>query len=403
MTRENVISKRQARRLALAASGLHRPGYFGRGINATARAINQIKYVQIDTISVVQRSHHHILWSRVPNYQNSFIHKLQVDRIEVFEYWAHAAAYLPLSDFRFSLPQKEFFRQGKDRWPKSEKTMMRRVLKRIKEEGPLMAKDFAKPRKHSSEGWWDWKPEKLALERLFFQGDLMVVKRKGFHKVYDLTERVLPSHITTEYPSDAEWADHLIKSALSTHGLASLNEITYLRQGVKKMIMSRVADLVDAGKLVKVKVKGLGETPFYLDPDLLSNQIRVSRKLSILSPFDPLIIQRNRLYNFFDFNYLIECYVPKQKRKYGYFVLPVLWRDQLIARMDAKADRKNKTLQIITLIPEPKIDMGSVGVQAWRDTLNAFARFNQCNQIELQEVRSKNLKSILGKGWSIDS
>ena len=400
MSKNSLISKRDARRIALLASGLTKKEFFGRGINAAQRAIDRIRYVQIDTISILQRSHHHIFWSRVPNYHPAIINKLQREKKSIFEYWAHAAAYLPMSDYRFSLPLKDFFRQGKDRWPKSDPKIMSKVLKRIEDEGPLMARDFRPESQRKRTGWWDWKPAKLALERLFFQGDLMVLERRGFQKVYDLPARIIPHHIDTSFPSREELARHLIDNALQTHGLASVGEISYLRKGVKRAVQSQIEALVEDHAIKRVHVRGLEKIDFYTTEDFLNKSIRIQKTLRILSPFDPLIIQRKRLQHFFDFDYQIECYVPKEKRKYGYYVLPLLLGDQLIGRLDAKADRKKGVLQIFSLRLEDHFSLKLIDVGDWMRSLEELARFGGCDRIQIQDYHPPELAKIFPLSWS---
>ncbi|HJW30854.1 MAG TPA: crosslink repair DNA glycosylase YcaQ family protein, partial [Saprospiraceae bacterium] len=189
------ISKQEARRIILAAQGLDKMNPFGSGPKSVVKAVEHLGYVQIDTISVVERAHHHVLWNRIPAYQASWLDQAQKKSRAVFEYWAHAAAYLPMKDFRFSLPVMHAFKSKKDRWPKSQRTEMKKVLDRIKAEGPLMSRDFESTHKGGS--WWDWKPAKWALQRLFLEGALMVSHREGFQRIYDLPDRIIPEGIDT--------------------------------------------------------------------------------------------------------------------------------------------------------------------------------------------------------------
>ena len=183
---ETSLSVDEARRIALSAQGLLRSAPFGRGADAAARAIDQLGYVQIDTISVVNRAHHHVLQSRVPGFRPELYNKL-LARKEIFEYWFHAAAYLPLREYRFYL---RAMRAARERWKVDGKTK-REVLAAIEAEGPLGSR-FFESGGHQSGGWWDWKPAKRALELLYLQGELVVTAREGFQKIYDLAERALP-------------------------------------------------------------------------------------------------------------------------------------------------------------------------------------------------------------------
>jgi len=215
------LSLTQARRLALAAgTGFHRPP--GRGPAAVAALIDRIGFVQIDTISVVERAHHHIVAARLPGYRNEWL-----ERAPVFEYWAHAAAFLPWRDFRFTLARKQRVRERGHDWFQVDDELARQVLERIRSEGPLMARDFEAPKRTA--GWWDWKPAKRALEYLFMAGDLMVTRR-GFQKVFDLTERVLPPETDLRVPTPAEQAQWYVERALDAWGLVARDEIGYQRR-----------------------------------------------------------------------------------------------------------------------------------------------------------------------------
>ena len=159
--------------------------------------------MQIDTISVIERAHHHVFWTRCPKYKPSDLDSLLSSR-KVFEYWSHAASYLPMKDYRYSLPLKKKFAKRKSSWFPRDPQLMRLVLKRIEKEGPLRSKDFKNSQQSKRSGWWEWKPTKKALERLFLEGKLEITRREGFQKVYDLPERVIPSSTDTSFPTKKE-------------------------------------------------------------------------------------------------------------------------------------------------------------------------------------------------------
>jgi len=199
------------RRRSLAAQGLLQTQPFGTGIAGAIKAINHIGYVQLDTISVVERAHHH-----VPKFKPEMTNQMLLDG-DIFEYWTHAAALIPIDDYRFSLPYKNEIKSGRIHWYKNpDKKLMLKLLARIRLDGPLRSRDLENSNS-KREGWWDWKPAKKALEQLYMQGDLMVSNREGFQKTYDLTERVLPSHINSKTPSTEEFAEHLIEQQLRCH------------------------------------------------------------------------------------------------------------------------------------------------------------------------------------------
>jgi uncharacterized protein YcaQ len=380
------VSKIQARRIALAA-GLHTSG---RGKQATLNAIEHLGYVQIDTISVIERAHHHVLWSRQPGYRADYLDELLAEDRTVFEHWAHAVAYLPMTDYRFYLANFEANRKPPtSKWRKegyaSAKPLFKKVLKRIKEEGPLSSRDFQDLQGKENGGWWDWKPAKLALEYLYLQGHLMVSSRRNFQRLYDLTERVLPSGTDLSPPSAGERADHQIKRALQSMGLAREAEVTkYLTLCSRAEIRSGLQGLTAGGGIVEVGVQGLADETYYAFEDSLQTSVRPKAPgtIRILSPFDNLTIQRERMRLLFDFDYTIECYVPEQKRQFGYFVCPVLWKNQLVARIDMKADRKSGTLQVKKRHHEPTLKDRVGFDRALDQSLDDFARFNGCSKVE---------------------
>lgn len=379
------LSQQQARKLILLCQGIHKEARFGGGSKGTLKAIEQLGYIQIDTISVVERAHHHTVWNRVPTYQIEHLNQLAKEQ-QVFEYWSHAAAYLPMRDYRFSLPRKHAIKSGAHRhWHAKDKKLMQLVLKRIRDEGPLQAKDFEQKRPTKNTGWWDWKPAKKALEQLFMEGDLMVTKRQGFQKVYDLSERVLPANCDTRSPSEAAFHEHLILRYLCANGIGTAAEISYLRKGIKASVQQRCEQLHEDGKLIHVTVGNDNTQDYYALPTIeetLAQSLSRS-KVKILSPFDNLLIQRKRTKALFNFDYQIECYVPAAKRQYGYFSLPILWGQNLVGRMDSKIDRKTGILHILNLaIEEDNIGKRkSEFNQALQASLQDFLHFNKGNQI----------------------
>lgn len=380
-----TLSAKQARTLALRAQGLDRPEPFGLGRMGALRAVEHLGYVQIDTISVVERAHHHVLWSRVPDYPPGGLDGLLSER-SVFEYWSHAAAYLPMRDFRFSLPRMRSFRD-RLHWTEDSPELrkaMREVVSRIRREGPLKARDFESKTK-SPPGFWTFtKMEKRAMHELWMRGDLMVSGREGFQKIYDLTDRVLPPGVDRSPPSGSGVADFLIESTLRAHGIARESEMFYLRGGtVAAGVRNRLAVAVKKRRVTRVAVEGQ-EKPAYVLSETLG-QLTTSdgnAEALILSPFDNLVIQRERLRWIFGFDYQIECYVPEAKRRYGHFVLPVLWGDQFAARLEAKAVRAESTLAVTGLWFEPGFEKNRGFRKALGQAIERFATFNRCREIQ---------------------
>jgi uncharacterized protein YcaQ len=251
----NKSDLQRLRRLALQAQGLLQAKPFGRGISGAHKAIGHLGYVQLDTISVIERAHHHVLQARVPGFKPGMAERLLI-RGDNFEYWSHAAAFLPMADFRFSLPYKHAIKSGQTHWFKDpDQKLMQDLLARIRMDGPLRARDVETQRSGNS-GWWDWKPAKKALEQLYMQGDLMVSDRTGFQKTYDLTERVLPAGTDTSLPSAAELAAHLLDQQLRCHGLVSRKGLTYLRRvpGLKEAMKDLLDEQLAAGELASIQL-----------------------------------------------------------------------------------------------------------------------------------------------------
>ena len=373
------------RRIALDRQGLLKSNSFGRGKQAVLRVLERLGYVQIDTISVVARAHHHVLWSRIDNYQPKFLDRLVSER-KVFEYWSHAAAWLPMSDYRFALPRMRKLNGERDWFPDCDRKLQAEILQRIETDGPMRARDFVDPN-HRSDGWWEWKPAKQALEQLFMQGELMISTREGFQKVYDLPQRVLPDWVDTREPDIDEFATHLIDCSLRAHGFASLVSMTYLRKGqqLRAAVQRQLAARIEDESLTTVNLKN--SSKLYIDPNLLDSRApRCSAQLHILSPFDNVVIQRQRGRELFDYDYQIECYLPESKREFGYFCLPMLYRDRFVGRIDCKAHRTQACLEIKSLHLEHRPD--DAFSDAFRREILSFAAFNGCDEIRITAADS---------------
>ena len=387
------ISNAEARKLALISQQLP-TSRFNRGRKGVYQAIEHLGYVQIDTISVVERAHHLTLWNRVPHYRSRYLDDLVRDR-SILEYWSHAAAYLPMQDYRFTLPRMNAISSGQRHWYQKNPKLMREILARVRLEGPLQAKDFELHR-GSSGGMWEWGPVKQSIEQLFMEGKLLVTQRDSFQKVFDLTERVVPGGINTSEPSTGEYAHYLIDRYLLAHGLGRLNEFGYLRRGMAAALKTALMEKIEAGDVVPLRIKRCAAT-FYAGrnfEDTLAKRLSRNR-VKFLSPFDNLIIQRKRIRQLFAYDYQLECYLPAEKRQYGYFCLPVLWRGRLVARMDAKADRKNKVLIIHLLnLESKKVNLNEFGEQICKE-LERFAAFNGCDRIAPGSASPPSLERLL--------
>jgi hypothetical protein len=342
--------------------------------------IEHLGYVQIDTISVIERAHHHTFWTRNSKYKPNDLDQLVKSR-KVFEYWSHAASYLPMKDYRYTLPMKLEFRKKKSSWfPKNPK-LMKSILKRIESEGPLRSKDFKNTTNNKS-GWWDWKPAKQSLERLFMEGLLEISYREGFQKVYDLPERVIPNTVDTSMPDKKEYIRFLIHRCLRHHGLATSHEIAYLQKSaLRNEVEKELKEMLFDKEVVELKIPSIEESYYALAKVLNKSPRSATSKTLILSPFDNFIIQRKKLSKLFNFDYQIECYVPEKKRKYGYFSLPIFNGCQPIARMDCKANRKEKILEVHSAHFEKSFKK-SRHKSKIESKLKQFAKFNGCHTIQ---------------------
>ena len=383
---KEILSPIEAQKIVLLSQRVLPGKLKGTSLANTLASIEHLGYVQIDTISAIQRAHHHTLWNRNPEYQLSHIDTL-IETKQIFEYWSHAAAYLPIRDYKYSLPRKQAILKNEQRhWFQKDAKLMDAILKRIENEGPLMAKDFANTAKV---GEWESKPAKQALENLFMQGDLMISSRKNFHKVYDLTERVLPDNIDAKCPTAQEHIRFLITSYLRANGIGQAGEMAYLLKNTKALVTSVLKEMYANKELQEVHVSG---QLYYSLPNALSLLSKpMNSQLKILSPFDNLLIQRKRIQHLFNFDYKIECYTPAAKRKYGYFSLPILWDGKLVARMDCKADKKSATLHIYHLFFEEKFSFNEAFKAAFIKELEAFKSFNNCLDVEVYKTTPSSL------------
>jgi uncharacterized protein YcaQ len=396
------ISRPQARRLAIACQGLDERWRLPKGKEGAAQAVERLGYVQLDTIAVVERAHHHTLWSRCPDYAPAMLHELQAADRRVFEYWAKAACYLPMRDYRFYLPRMRAVAASKGGWyyTREARKITKHVLDRIRAEGPLGSAGFKAPEGKKRGSWWDWTPAKRALEWLFDAGELMVTERRHFHRIYDLTERVLPSGVDTTPATPDEVARFIVRRVLARTGFARAEAI---RWGWRRpsTVDAAIEELVASGEITQVSVAGLAGDHYALASTLERAGRRSRRKrLHILSPFDGLVMDRRRVQALFGFECKLECYLPAAKRRWGYFCLPLLWGDEFVGRLDPKADRKAKALIVRKLIFEPGFTDCDAVLPPLADKLRAFAALNGCDRVVVEQAAPRKaiapLKRELG-------
>jgi uncharacterized protein YcaQ len=342
------ITAAEAREIWLRAQRLDAPAPFGDGPEATRRAVEHLGYVQIDTINVIERSHHHILFTRIPGYARADLEQAQSADKSVFEYWTHALAYVPTPAYRFFAPAMKRYRADPPSWyaavdPKDYKALLRR----IRGEGALSIRDIDDDvLVEKTHPWGSRKPSKAALGLGFFNGDLTISRRSGIVKTYELAERHFGWPPRPKPATDAQVADYMLTRAVRSQGLVSLDSICHGNLGAKPQVASLIETAVRRKQLAPVHIDAFEKVQHWAEPAALDAAVAEQGRVHILSPFDPLVIQRKRLKHFFGYEHRFEAYVPAAKRVLGYFALPVLVGDEIVAAIDLKADRQARKLLV---------------------------------------------------------
>jgi uncharacterized protein YcaQ len=336
----------QARRIWLRAQRLDSSTPFGEGPQATAAAVEHLGYVQIDTINVIERSHHHILWTRIPDYQRADLRQAQSVDKTVFEDWTQALSYVPTRDLRFFLPaMKRHSREGHKWFGSVTPADLRKVLKLIRRDGALTIRDIDDDVLTEKEHLWaSRKPSKRALQLAFYTGVLTISERQGMLKTYDLMARHFGWDKPPKPASASETFIYVLDRALRSQGIVSLDSICHLDAPSKAAIRQLIEARMRRHELVPVALEGAGKQEHWARPETLETPRDGSELVHILSPFDPLVIQRKRTELFFGYGHRFEAYVPKEKRLFGYFALPVVVGDEIVAALDLKTDRKSRKL-----------------------------------------------------------
>lgn len=363
-----LISTEAARRLFLGAQGLLADPARKATPATLTRLIVQMGFVQLDSINYVERAHHLTLGSRLDDYRHEhFTRLLEKDRC-LFEHWTHDASAIPSKWFAHWKPRFAHYEiKLRYRWlgprmgDKPEK-VLGHVRERIAREGPLRSQDFEHDRKGKSAGWWDWKPQKAALEYLWFTGELMVARREKFQKVYDLTERVLPEAVRLAAPVEAEHIEWACRTAFERLVIATPKEIADFWHAITLAQARQWCEqAAKSSELIAVMVESANGEPPRASFALSDWQTRLRKlpdapeRMRLLSPFDPVIRDRARAARLFNFDYRFEAFVPEPKRQYGYYVLPILEGEQLVGRIDPKFQREHGTLEVRKVFWEPTI------------------------------------------------
>ncbi len=369
----------------MSKQGLVSQQPFGADVPGTRSTIEHLGYVQIDTLSVAERAHHHVLWNRVPGYHPIHLNQL-VNEQHIFEYWYHAASYLPMRDYRYALPRMASIRKGENRYYTNvDAHLMNEILARISAEGPLRVRDLDKGSKRNGK-WWNCRPGRRALDKLFMQGDLMVCERNGMEKVYDLTERCLPEGIDLSEPTLSEYAAYLFDTTLRAHGVFTWKQLLHLKTG--KPLRDAMREVLNE-RIETGVVRALDNTDAptaYVDIKALEQTPTINGAVKVLSPFDNVVIHRDRLSTLFGFDYRIECYVSAPKRVFGYFCLPILFGDKFVGRIDCKAHRAEQRFEALSLSLEDGALDRNQFFPALSDELQRFADFNKCPLLDTSVV-----------------
>lgn len=402
------LSQRSAQLLHLGAQGLlKRPTRKARKADVAA-AIERMGLLQIDTINVVARSPYMTLFSRLGAFRNEWLDESLAEGL-LAECWAHEACFVPAAEYRYHRDYRagragHWAHRMAERTHEEARTDMDALLERIRREGPLRAADFERDTP-GTKGWWGWKPEKRWLEAWFALGRLMVARRERFQRVYDLAERVTARWPVPPPPAamdEGEARRHFVLESVRALGVTKARWIADYFRLRPRVTDDELAPLVDQGLLVRIAVEGWDE-PAYVHRDheallreAARNALRASRT-TLLSPFDPVVWDRARAQDLFGFEYTIECYTPAAKRKYGYYVLPILHRGRLVGRLDAKAHRQAGLFQVLGVWLEPGEAVTPALVEGVASAIRECAAWHGTPRMAIDRSQPRDLAGRLAK------
>ena len=391
------ITLAQARRIALAAQGLHE----GRPATATKRHLGRVlqrsHLLQIDSVIVLVRAHYMPLFSRIGTYDRSLLETISYHpkKRETFEYWGHEASLIrldlqPLFRWRMERARRgEGIYGGLARFGREKRAFIEEVRREIETRGPISAGDLSIGGKGQG-SWWGWSDGKRALEWLFWAGQVTTATRRGFERIYDLPERVLPSGIlNAPTPSAEEAQRELLRLSIRALGIASERCLRDYFRLEAQDAKARIPEMVEAGDLIPVTVEGW-TGPVYLDP-----QAKIPRRVearALVSPFDPIVWERTRTERLFDFRYRIEIYTPAEKREFGYYCLPFVLGEKIVARVDLKADRAGGNLIVHSIHPEASAEPEEIA-PALGDELRLMAEWLNLGSITAPKEWRKRLQA----------
>jgi uncharacterized protein YcaQ len=358
--------------------------------------IHKLGFVQLDSVNAVERAHHMILFSRGAGYQRELLHTLHHDHRKLFEHWTHDASLIPMEFYphwhhRFAAAKERLKHPNwTSRLGPDASKVITRVRAHIRKNGETLARAFEDK---GGGGWWGWGPSKTALEYLWRTGELAIVRRDGFEKVYDLSARVIPDDLRKARPSRSQTIDWAARMALTRLGLATHQELAAFLALIDIAEAKKWAtQMLKRGEIIEVAVAGHdGAMKTALAFPTIEEDCAVvaepSSMLRFLSPFDPAIRDRKRTARLFGFDYTIEIFVPEKKRKYGYYVLPILEGDRLIARADMKAHRDKDTLEVKGLWLEPGVKLGKPRLTALEGALHELGTFTGTTKVDAAALR----------------
>jgi uncharacterized protein len=392
------VSAATARRLLLGAQGLLDDPRRKATAETLYGLIERLGFVQIDSINVVERAHHLTLASRLQGYRPALLERLLERDRRLFEHWTHDAAAIPTVWYPHWHHRFERYRQRvlehpwwRERVGGNPQAVIEHVRARLRSEGPLMTKDFEDERPQGTDKtWWGWKPAKAALEYLWRTGEVAVARRVNFHKVYDLTERVLPDAHAAPLPSPEEHVAWACRSALERLGVATPAEIAaYWRAVTLEEARDWCVRAAARGQIAEVlagAVDGAAPRRSYALPDWEERAAALPSappRLRILSPFDPILRDRERALRLFGFDYRFEAFVPAPQRRWGYYILPLLEGERLVGRLDPKLRRDEGVLEIRQVWWEPGLRLSKGRLAGLEAALERLARLVGAERVEL--------------------
>ncbi len=395
-----TLTQEEVRTAMLAAQGLLHPAEAPATKEDILPFIQRMAYLQIDTIHAVHRSHYLVLWSRLGEYDPTWLDEIHREG-QLFEYYAHALCYLPIEDypiFRGRILYDERVGKNWQGWADANPEIIEYVRSVVKEKGPICSSDFNTPTIPT--GWGKLKQEKFALQRMFAAGEMMIPYRVNFRRYYDLRERILPGWDDANALDAKAAHEALILKAVRALGIAREDWVPPYYYLPKTGIQELLRDLAAQGKIIPVAIEGWEQAAyFHTDQTPLLEAIArgdlTPSHTTFLSPFDPLISDRDRTRALFNFDYKMEAFTPAKDRQYGYFSLPILYKGRVVGRLDPKAHRKRKLMEIKNLCLEQGVIIDKYLINALKTTLETFAKWHGMKELRITSTHPSELGEVL--------